>query len=297
MKIAMSYHLPPDQSGENNWNTARGFGKALEKKGHSVSVYGIPNGIDVDMTQLIDESPNYDLILFFWCGPWKNFDSQLKLLTSKTSTPIFMDIGDEPQTYPCNQERIKYVDAFFTADLRCHKHYVERGLPSNWMTHWCDDDVFFYKPNLHRTNKCITTCGDERPCVSELKAAFSNRFVNKRVYNYENTDFFNSGSVVFQFANHDEITRRIMEGGGCKNAVIQNRISPETGIYELFEEDVDMCYYSSVQECVEKVRKLLDDDEYRNRLTTNMYEKITKYHMVGNRVDQVVEVYNEMNKG
>lgn len=296
MKIAVSYHQPLDLIGTDHWNSSYGFAKALEKKGHTVDIHGIPDGNSVDMTRLIDESPNYDLILFFWCGPWKTFDDQLEILKSKTSTPIFMDIGDEPQTYPYNQVRINHVDAFFTADLRCHKHYVERGLPSNWMTHWCDDAVFYHKPDAARTNKCITTSG-QRPCTDVLAQVFGDRFVNKRVYNYDNTDFYNSGTVVFQFANHDEITRRIMEGGGCKNAIIQNRISPETGLYELFEEDVDMCYYSSVQECVDKVKRLLEDDEYRNKLATNIHEKITKYHMVGNRVDQVMSVYSEMMKG
>lgn len=174
MKIAVSYHQPPNSIGEEHWSTSYGFAKAMEKKGHTVDIHGIPDPSAVDLTQLIDEASTYDLIFFLWCGPWKTFDDQLELLSSTTSTPIFM------------------------------------------------------------------------------------------------------------------------EGGGCRNAIIQNRISPETGIYELFEEDVDMCYYSSVQECVDKVRRLLEDEEYRNKLTTNMYEKITKYHMVGNRVDQVLEVYNSM---
>lgn len=295
MKIAVSYHRPTEER-EGEWNSSFGFAKALERKGHAVDIHGIPDPSAVDMTRLIDESKNYDLIFSFWCGPWNTFDEQLKLLSENTDTPIFMDIGDEPQTYQCNQVRINYVDAFFTADLRCHKHYVERGLPSNWMTHWCDDALFYHNPSVHRENRCITTCG-ARPCVDALSRVFGERFVNKRIWGKDNTDFYNSGSVVFQFANHDEVTRRIMEGGGCMNAVIQNRISKETGIYELFEEDVDMCYYSSVDECVSKVRHLLEDEEYRNKLATNMYNKVSKYHLVGNRVDQVMEVYDSMTKG
>jgi hypothetical protein len=296
MKIAVSFHHPIENDVPGHWSSSIGFADALVKKGHSVTTYPIRDPNNVDLTKLIDEASNYDLILFFFCGSWATFDQQLELLSKSTTTPIFMDIGDEPQTYPCNQIRINHVDAFFTADLRCHNHYVERGLPSNWMTHWCDDAVFYYKPDVQRTNRCITTCG-QRPCTDALSQVFGDRFVNKRIWNHENTDFYNSGTVVFQFANHDEITRRIMEGGGCKNAIIQNRISPETGIYELFEEDVDMCYYSSVQECVDKVRRLLEDEEYRNKLATNMYEKITKYHMVGNRVNQVLDVYHSMMKG
>jgi hypothetical protein len=296
MKIAISYHLPLENDIPGNWNSSSGFADAMRKRGHDVKIYPIRNPHKIDMTSLIDESSQHDLILFFFCGPWNTFDSELKKLYSHTSTPVFMDIGDEPQTYSCNQVRINHVDAFFTADLRCHNYYLQRGLPSNWMTHWCDDAIFYYKPHSLRTNKCITTCG-QRPCADVLSQVFGERFVNKRIWNHDNTDFYNSGTVVFQFANHDEITRRIMEGGGCRNAVIQNRISAETGIYELFQEDVDMCYYSSVQECVDKVHRLLEDDEYRTTLSTNLYNKITKYHMVGNRVDQVLEVYNSITKG
>lgn len=295
MRIAISYHQPfPHEVG--HWNSSYGFAKSLEKKGHLVDFYPIVNPSPVDMTRLIDESSNYDLIYLLWCGPWETFDDQLEILKSKTHTPIFIDIGDEPQTYSYNQRRINYVDAFFTADLRCHKHYLERGLPSNWMTHWCDDEVFYNKPSIVRSNVCITTCG-RRPPTDSLSQILGKQFIDKKVWNYDNTDFYNSGTVVFQFATNDEITRRIMEGGGCKNAIIQNRISKETGIYNLFEEDVDMCYYSSLQECIDKIRRLLEDDEYRNKLAANMYEKVTKYHMVGNRVDQVMDVYNSITKG
>ena len=296
MKIAVSFHHPVENHVPEHWTSSIGFANAFAKKGHDVTIYPIHDPSNVDFTKLIDEASNYDLIFLLFCGPWNTFDQQLELLRKSTDTPIFLDIGDEPQTYSCNQIRINHVDAFFTADLRCHNHYMERGLPSNWMTHWCDDEVFYYKPEVHRTNRCITTCG-QRPCTDVLSQVFGDQFVNKRVWNYENTDFYNSGTVVFQFANHDEITRRIMEGGGCKNAIIQNRISASTGIYEMFREDIDICYYSSVQECVDKMHRLLNDEEYRNMLTTNMYEKITKYHMVGNPIDQVLGVYNSMMKG
>jgi spore maturation protein CgeB len=73
--------------------------------------------------------------------------------------------------------------------------------------------------------------------------------------------------------------------------VLTNRISPESGIYELFTEDEDMAFYSDEEECLTKMNRLLNDNEYRNKLSSNLYNKITTKHMVSNRVDEVIKIH------
>lgn len=291
MNIALVYDFNPQKP--DKWNTPIGVGKSFGKKGHTVKHYAL-NPKSCDFSDLISNADKHNLIFFCWCGPSESFDFGLKLLKTKTKTKLFLELGDEPQTYPDNQERIKYVDAFFTPDLRCHKHYVERGLPSHWLTHWCDDEIFYRKPEIQKENICVTSCIGYRPLLHELQQKYGDKFVNQHVWGYDNTDYYNRGSMTYQFARFDEITRRIFESGGCGNAILTNRISNDTGIYEIFKDDEDIAYFSSPDECFAKMHRLFNDKEYRTHLATNIYNKITKYHLVGNRVDQIIEAYEKL---
>lgn len=292
MNIALAYHF--NRENPDQWNTPIGLGKSFEKKGHIVKYYAL-NPKACDFSELINDAKKYNLLFFCWCGPSLSFDEGLKNLRSQTKTKLFLELGDEPQTYKDNQKRIQNVDAFFTPDLRCHKYYTERGFPSHWLTHWCDDEVFYRKPEIKKQITCVTSCIGYRPLLNEFKQIYGDKFINQHVWGYENTHYFNSGSITYQFARYDEITRRIFEAGGCGNAIITNRISPETGIYDLFIEDEDICYFSTPEEAFKKMNKLFEDHEYRNKLGNNIYKKITNNHLVGNRVDQIIKIFDELN--
>lgn len=284
MNIAIAYHHSPLE--ESSWGTPQGI-EAYLKKEHFVQKYLLdPKNCNFD--KLLEDSKRYDLILIFYAGPSDSFDSELIKLKQNTKTKIFLELGDEPQTFHHNQKRINYVDAFFTPDLRCHNFYKSKGYNSYWMTHWCDDSIFYHNPEIKVNNVCITTCGSRPPYTDLLPKYLGNKFINKRVDNNENNSFYNSGTIVFQNARWDEITRRIFEGGGCKKAVLTNRIHKDTGIYELFKEDEDICYYSNEVECLNKIAKLLHDEEYRNKLANNIYKKITENHLTKHRIEMIL---------
>lgn len=290
MKIALSYYYDVDNP--HIWCTPSGLGKAFEKAGHTITPYSF-DPTNCNLSKLINDADQYDMIFFCVAGPSSTFDSQLRLLKSKTKTKILMELGDDVIWSKYHHDRVNYIDHGFTPDLRCANYYKSINLPVSWMPCWCDDYIF-RKIDCERQNICVTTCGN-RACVNSLQNVFKDRFINKRVFYHENTTFFNSGTISFQYARYDEITRRLFEAGGCGLAILTNRISKESGIYDLFIEDEDICYYSDELDCVRKMKKLLDDDSYRNKLAENMYNKITANHLVGNRVQQIIKTFNEGN--
>ncbi len=289
MNIAIVYHYNPDV--QNEWGTPQGIENNLKLQ-HKVDRY-LLDPKNCNFSQLIDNSNYYDLIIIFYAGPSSSFDKELQILRKNTKCKIFLELGDEPQTFSHNQQRINFVDALFTPDLRCHNHYKSKGYNSYWMTHWCDNNIFYHEPKIEIENVCVTTCGDRPPYTNVLNNFFKDKFINKKINFYENTKFYNSGTVVFQYARWDEITRRIFEGGGCKKAILTNRISKETGIYNLFKEDEDICYYSSEIECVNKLAKLLNDHDYREKISNNMYNKIINNHLTSNRCELMIGVFND----
>jgi hypothetical protein len=290
MNVAFLYNFID----ENEWGTPFSIKSSFNKLGHTTNLYKLdPN--NCNLSQLIDNAEKYDFVVAFYAGESLSFDNELKKLYDSKKTKILLELGDEPQTMlnGCNKNRINSAHLIFTPDYRCHLHYKENGYNSIWLTHWCDEDVFYYNSNINCENKIITTCG-HRPCVKELEYIFKEKFVNKKIEGFENNNFYNSGSIVFQFARFDEITRRIMEAGGCKKAILVNRISSETKIYELFEEDIDIAYFSSIEECIEKATKLLYDSDYRNKLSNNIYKKITENHLAMHRAKSLIDEYSKL---
>jgi hypothetical protein len=220
------------------------------------------------------------------------FDTAIRYLKMNISCPILLEAGDDIPISNYHQNRIKYADIIFTPDKRCNVKYLSQNYKSVWMPSWCDDSLFYYKGGP-KPLKCITTCGD-RPYVDALQQKFNDRFVNKRVWFSENTDFYNSGCISYQYARYDELTRRLFEAGGCKNAMLTNRISADTGIYDLFPENTCMAYYSSEQECLEKMSRLFNDEEYRTTLSENLYKTIVEKHLVRHRVSSILQEYHKI---
>jgi len=287
MNLILAYHSVPEK---DIWSTPLGWGKSFQKKGHNVIYVPDLNPHNISFEKIYQHIDEVDFVLFCWGGPWESFDRELSILRNKTNKKLYMELGDEPQAFYHNQRRVHNIDVLLTPDLRCHKIYESMGLTSYWMPYFCDDEIFYKKNNPNKKNICVTTCGD-RPNTAILKQTFGDKFINEKVWNYDNTDFFNSGTISYQYARYDEVTRRLFEIGGCGNAVLTNRISLESGIYELFTEDEDMAFYSGEEECLTKMNRLLNDNEYRNKLSSNLYNKITTKHMVSNRVDEVIQIH------
>jgi hypothetical protein len=114
MNIALAYDFNPSKP--DKWNTPIGIGKSFEKKGHNVKHYAL-NPKACDFSELIQNAYKHDLIFFCWCGPSPSFDEGVTKLKTQVKTKLFLELGDEPQTYVDNQKRIHSVDAFFTPDL------------------------------------------------------------------------------------------------------------------------------------------------------------------------------------
>lgn len=290
MKIAIAWHH--EDGIKEYWDTPRGISIAFEKLGHEIGEYGF-DPKNCDLSRLIKDVENYDFILIMYAGGSDTLDSEIKKLRKLTKKKILIEMGDEPQTNGSNQVRLQYADAIFTPDLRCQKNYISRGINSYWLTHWGDEFMFDYDETIPRQNRCVTTCG-QRYGTDYIKSNLGDYFLNERIPVEENKKFYNSGTVSFQFANFDEITRRVMEAGGCKLAMVTNAISPETGIYDIFKHEEDILYYRDPNEAINCISRLLSDHNLREKLANNLYDKINKFHRSKIRCEQLLKIFNNL---
>lgn len=284
--------------GENNsfgkqWSTPFGLKIGWEKLGHMVDAYQM-NPASCNLSELEKNIKRYD---FVWVGwPWisESLDDEIKRLKEKYSAKIILHLDDEPQTYGQGHKRLLYCYGAHTPDLRCYRMYRSQSKNVHWINHWGDEHMFYYNPEINRQNICITTCGHKQS-TEYLRSALGNKFIQERIPTDQNNLFYNKGTVCFQFARFDEITRRIMEAGGCKLAVVTNRISEDTGIYNLFKDGVDVMYYDSVESAQKKINMLLEDDYLRNSLAENLYNKVNSKYRTAIACEQIINIANGYN--
>jgi len=273
------------------WSTPKGMKTAFEKLGNNVIEFGYdPNNCNFD--ELISREDEYDFLIVWSCGPHPTLDSELKRLKQIISKKILLELGDEPQTKWMNSGRIHHADAIFTPDLRCHLDYKSLRINSHWLTHWGDESIFNYDESIVRENKCITTCGDRG--LELVKNKLGELFINDRISVEENHNFYNSGTICLQRSRNDEVTRRIFEAGGCKLAVVTDKISNDTGIYDLFKHNEDILYYDNMEEAIVHIETLLKDDDLRNHLANNIFNKVNDFHRAETRAKHLISIYKEL---
>lgn len=273
---------------EDYWNCPLGLSFALKRLGHNVDVFKF-DAVNCNLEKFFNVANDYNFIWASW--PWtsKSFDEQLKKLKTITDKKLILEMGDEPQTFGQGVERAKIADVIYTPDIRCQKKYIEMGINAHWITHWGDEYLFNYNNTIPRSNLCVTTCGVEK-YIKYLSSSLGSNFIYRKTLAQENNEFYNSGTIAFQYARWDEITRRIFEAGGCKLAVVTNRISTATGIYDLFIDNKDILYYDTEQDAAEKIRYLLNNEYIRNSLSENIYKKINLYHRAEERAKQIISI-------
>jgi len=294
MEIAMNIAFSWDRASgcdRNNWNSCSCIAYEFERLGHTFDYYPFdPDNTNFD--KLITNAHKYDFLYMGVAGPHQSFDNELQKLRSKTSTKVMMEFGDDIPTSNFFIFRKTLTDHIITPDLRCCKKYLDEGFSAHWHPNFCDPNIY-YKINQDRKNICVTTCGHNRPLLKEFSEMFGEKFIAKHVSPQDSANFYNSGTFTYQYARWNELTRRIFEAGGCGNAVITNRLSEDSGIYDLFPEDECVAYFSTPKEAYEKMIKLYEDDDYRNYLANNLYKTVIEKHLVQHRVQKILEAYNE----
>ena len=99
--------------------------------------------------------------------------------------------------------------------------------------------------------------------------------------------------MVIQNSRWGEVTRRIFEGMACGKMVLCDRLDKSKKLDELFVDGEDIVYYDDMIDCINKMNEYSADDKERERIAKNGYQKVLKNHTQVQRVDFIIEKYNE----
>jgi hypothetical protein len=213
-----------------------------------------------------------------------------------------MEAGDEPQTHRMQAARANKFHGILSPDFECTEAYHAAGMDAIWWTHHADLNIFHTSYDIKPIFDCVTTCGSRGRTLVEGKSLtdlisddLGNRFNNDRYFfGEDHAKRLSMGKIVFQCSQYGEITRRIFEGMACGRMVLADRLPARTNVDALFEEDVDLVYYSDAQEAIEKIEYYSKNDEEREAIAQNGSRKVQEMHSQKSRVDQLLNFAREI---
>lgn len=287
------------------WSTPLAVVNEFKRIGCETSIYSLfdvyDNYVDSGISLLIEHNNTGkfcpDIIIYM---DWGRFDSPL--LDKKHIPNAFwvMESGDDPQNFERNSIKAHKFDLILTPAYDSYLKYKDKGCNTLWWNHFADS-------NIHKPYNGFTPFDDlpkvrstRGPGGSHLMDHLSNimpdKFINRNgLIGEEYGDFLNSGFIVFQHSRWQEITRRIFEGMACQKLIITDKLPEHTNIKELFVEDEDIVYYSTVHECISKINYYLSEEgrDTALRIANNGYNKVKQYHTQVQRVENIITKYSE----
>jgi hypothetical protein len=297
MEVALLYAA---WDGEG-WSTPIGFDRELVERGHTIRRYNLyhDNGAlnPRDNVRHVSAQCLNELMTDYRSGyrpdavyvmDYGTFDNPAQDKRHFPGSIWIMEAGDEPQTFRMNAQKARKFHGVLTPDKECADIYNKAGIVAEWATHHADHRMFYPRPEIEETLDCVSTCGDGRGGITaEISEALGDRVSFHRYYYGEkHPERLCQGKIVFQKSQFGEVTRRIFEGMACGKMVITDRLPEDTGLSDLFIDGVDIVYYDTAEDAIEKIRYYAENDDERLTIAKAGYDKVMKYHTVASRADQ-----------
>lgn len=241
---------------------------------------------DTDLKNWIDSKPKTDIVLFM---DWGRFDSEY-LNKELVSAFWIQESGDDPQNFERNYPKANRFHLTITPDKQSAEEYKRRGINGIWVNHFADTKVQF-PLNLEPEYVAVTTRGFGNSefldyLTGWAEGAIGNR---NRMGATEHTKFLNSGLMVIQNSRWKEITRRIFEGMACGKMVLTDSLPKETGLRDIFIDGEDIVYYDDMFDCIEKMNYYNENEEERERIAYNGFQKVMHNYTQIQVVDRLIE--------
>ena len=221
IKVSWLFVYHQDDISYNEWSLPKGFERALIDLNVDVIRYTFKNFNDFKLPEKNFFLENkVTVLLSFYAGKSKILERELIRVKKEVPIVLISELGDEPQTLIHNKVRARISDISLTPDKQSSLYWNNQGCYCLWFNHWADTNIFKYMPEKKKTNFIVTTMG-KRKYSFLLKFLLGRNFLNMRCKAENNSVFFNSGKIVFQYARWGEITRRLFEAAHANAASLQ----------------------------------------------------------------------------
>lgn len=278
------------------WTKAFAFTNKLEGLGHSVDTFNLYKLDDVgnylgytddSLRDFISQQQSYDFVLLLDC--W-NFISPL---FAYINIPSIIETGNDPLSFQQNLSKAQYFDVICSPDKRCVERYKFHGLNVYWFKPWVDTSVHMPDIEKYRDKLVVSITegwggeGISHYMRVKLKDLWLDEKPNTR---YALNNFLNRGKITFCHSAHNILINLIFEAAACQSMILMNCIDEKCGIYDLFENGVDVLYYRTWKEAVNKILLLRNDEDKIYNIAMNGYKKVIAYHTLDHRIDEILKI-------
>jgi spore maturation protein CgeB len=129
--------------------------------------------------------------------------------------------------------------------------------------------------------------GKRRKFLLRLKKEYPNSFIGEADCK-QIGEIYSQSKIVFNYSIKNDINMRIFEGLISGSMVITNRIK-NNGFKELFEEGKDIIVFDNWEDLKRKIDYYLKNEEEREKISANGYQKAIQFHKYEDRVKFILE--------
>ena len=291
MKVTFIYAYENEE-----WSTPMALANEFQSIGAQVDFVSIGSNRtgkynDQELQLWIQQDLECDIAIFM---DWGRFDSEWLNKSYKPNTFWVQESGDDPQNFQRNFPKSDKFHITLSPDYDATQEYKRQGIDAYWWTHFADTRVQFpmdVKPEYI----AVTTRGVGNSEFLDVLTEHGGGTIGNQngLDSEQHTEFLNKGLMVIQNSRWGEVTRRIFEGMACGKLVLCDRLEKSKKLDELFVDGEDIVYYDDMVDCINKMNEYSADDKERERIAKNGYQKVLKNHTQVQRVDFIIEKYNE----
>ena len=247
---------------------------------------------DDNIKEWLEEKDDTDVVLFM---DWGRFDSPLLDKEKLPSAFWVQESGDDPQNFDRNFPKAERFNMTLSPDNDSAEEYKKKGINAYWWTHFADTAVQFPIEDIQEVFVGVTSRGMGGSQFLDTLTMHGDGTIGNQngMDAEEHTEFLNSGMMVIQHSRWGEVTRRIFEGMACGKMVLCDRLNESKKLEDLFEDGEDIVYYDDMIDCINKMNKYSQNNKERERIAKNGYRKVLENHTQKQRVDFIIEKYNE----
>jgi len=279
------------------WSTPLSLATEFDERGWNVGIVSIGSNKtqkyhDDNIRAWLNEKDDSDIVLFM---DWGRFDSHLLNKEKLPSAFWVQESGDDPQNFERNFPKAERFHMTLSPDAESTETYKGRGINAYWWTHFADTKVQVPIKEVEPSYVAVTSRGMGGSQFLDTLTVHADGAVGNQngLGPLDHTAFLNSGKMVIQNSRWGEVTRRIFEGMACGKMVLCDRLEKSKKLDELFVDGEDIVYYDDMVDCINKMNEYSSDDKERERIAKNGYQKVLKNHTQVQRVDFIIEKYNE----
>lgn len=285
MRISFVYEF-----GDEEWSTPSSLMNEFKRRGHEVYRYHLSNGE-------CDDIPNneHDLLITM---DWKGIDISEDIHKDIPKSVFkIRENADTPQNFDKHVWCSKNYNLILTPDYVSSLKYQELGHNAVWFNHFADSTIHTTYLGHDNYPPVRSTRGHNGSLfMTHLAQIMPDKFINKNgMIGKEYGMFLNNGKITLQNSRFSEITRRLFEAAACNTMILADRLPEQSNIDDIFTEGEDIIYYDSYPDCIAKINYYLspEGEKERLRIAHNGYSLVMKNHTQVQRVDLIIEKYNE----